>query len=165
MKHLLKIFLLLVTTFVLISCNTKEAYKPLQGQWIKGTDQEKMKTIESQFRGFDKAMVEVGYRYQELYWAGQDENWDYANYQLNKINKAIKLGLIRRPKRAASAENFLNYVIPEVKKSITAKNKETFNKNFEMMRTNCTSCHMAERKPSFTVQIPTDRQSPIRKEK
>ena len=80
-----------------------------------------------------------------------------------KINKAIKLGLQRRPKRATSAENFLNYVIPEVKKAIQKKDKKLFNENFKMMRTNCTSCHMAERVPTFTVQIPTDRQSPIRK--
>ncbi|WP_299158375.1 hypothetical protein [uncultured Tenacibaculum sp.] len=164
MKHLLKFLRLITTIFVLTSCNSKDTYKPIQGKWIKGTEQEKLQTIESQFRGFDKTMVEVGYRYQELYWAGQDENWDYANYQLQKINKAIKLGLQRRPKRAVSAENFLNYVIPEVKKSIKAKNKVDFDNNFKMMRTNCSSCHMAERVPSFTVQIPTDRQSPIRKE-
>ena len=164
MKHLLKLLLLITTLFVLTSCKSKDTYKPIQGKWIKGTEQEKLHTIESQIRGFDKTMVEVGYRYQELYWAGQDENWEYASYQLQKINKAIKLGLQRRPKRAASAENFLTYVIPEVNKSIKAKNKVDFDKNFKMMRTNCTSCHMAERVPSFTVQIPTDRQSPIRKE-
>jgi len=50
-----------------------------------GTEQEKINTIEKQFRGFDNAMVETGYRYQELYWAGQDENWEYADYQLEKI--------------------------------------------------------------------------------
>lgn len=163
MKHLLKFSLLIGMLLSLSSCNSKEKYQPVQGKWIKGTEQEQLKTIESQFRGFDKTMVEVGYRYQELYWAGEDENWDYASYQLQKINKTIKLGLQRRPKRAASADNFLNYVIPEVRKSIKAKNKVDFDKNFKMMRTNCTSCHMAERVPSFTVQIPTDRQSPIRK--
>lgn len=38
-------------------------------------------------------MVEKGYRDQELYWAGQDENWDYADYQIEKIRKAIENGL------------------------------------------------------------------------
>ncbi len=52
-------------------------------------------------------MVETGYRYQELYWEGQDQNWDYAGYHLNKIKIAIENGLERRPKRAKSTENFL----------------------------------------------------------
>lgn len=163
MKFIIKTTIL-ISLYFLTSCNKKEAYQPVQGQWIKGTEKEKLNTIETQFRGFDKAMVEVGYRYQELYWAGQDENWEYANYQLQKINKAIKLGLQRRPRRTASAENFLTYVIPEVKKSIQQKDAKLFNENFKMMRTNCTACHAAEKIPSFTVRIPTDRQSPIGKE-
>lgn len=158
-----KFSIIVMLLLCITSCNNKETYKPAEGQWIKGSEQEKMKTIENQFRGFDKTMVEVGYRYQELYWAGQDENWEYADYQLKKIKQAIKLGLQRRPKRAASAENFLGYVIPEVRKSIKEKNKEIFNENFKMMRTNCISCHAAEKLPSFTVRIPTDRQSPIGK--
>lgn len=159
----MKQFYLLISILFLLSCNNKTEYVPAQGQWIKGNEQEKLKTIENQFRGFDKTMVEVGYRYQELYWAGQDENWEYANYQLQKINKSIKQGLQRRPKRANSAEYFLSYVIPEVNKSINAKDKGLFDKNFNLMRINCTNCHAKEKVPSFIVGIPKFRQSPIEK--
>ncbi len=147
---------------VLLACKQQVSYQPVQGKWIQGSAKEKLKTIESQFRGFDKTMVEVGYRYQELYWAGQDENWEYANYQLSKIKKAIVLGLQRRPKRRTSAENFLNYVVPEVKKAVKKGDKQLFMSNFQMLRINCNNCHQAERVPTFTVQIPTRRVSPIR---
>ena len=152
------IFVILLTVF---SCN--ENPKSAQGNWIKGTEQEKINTIEKQFRGFDNAMVETGYRYQELYWAGQDENWEYADYQLEKIKTAIENGLERRPKRAKSAEHFLNYVLPEMQKSISSKDTVIFNKGFKMLTTNCISCHAMEKVPFFTVKTPTERQSPIRK--
>lgn len=155
------IFTCILILSILVSCTTQTEYVPIEGKWIKGTQAEQLKTIENQFRGFDKTMVEVGYRYQELYWSGQDENWEYANYQLQKIEKTIKLGLQRRPKRAQSATHFLEYVIPEVNKAIQAQDKQLFETNFKMMRTNCTNCHMAERVPTFTVRIPTHRQSPI----
>lgn len=155
------IYKLILSTVFITSCTTKTEYIPIEGKWIKGTQTEQLKTIEDQFRGFDKTMVEVDYRYQELYWSGQDENWEYANYQLKKIEKTIKLGLQRRPKRAQSATHFLEYVIPEVNKAIQTENKQLFNTNFEMMRTNCTNCHISERVPTFTVRIPTHRQSPI----
>lgn len=155
-----KTYLLLIL-ISLFSCNQKQ--KTAQGDWIKGTETEQIKTIEKQFRGFDNAMVETGYRYQELYWAGQDQNWEYADYQLEKIKIAIENGLERRPKRAKSAEHFLSYTLPEMKKSIESKDKMIFNKNFQTMTINCNSCHAIEKVPFFNVQVPTERQSPIRK--
>ncbi|ASS49485.1 MAG: hypothetical protein A3D31_02795 [Candidatus Fluviicola riflensis] len=154
---------ILILTLGLFACNQQTEKETVQGDWIKGTESEKIKTIEKQFRGFDNAMVETGYRYQELYWAGQDQNWEYADYQLEKIKITIENGLERRPKRAKSAEHFLSYVLPEMKKSLEKKDTEIFNKNFQTMTINCNSCHAMEKVPFFNVQIPTERQSPIRK--
>ena len=156
-----KFLILLVSVAELFACNNKTDNS--QGVWIKGTEQEKIKTIEKQFRGFDNAMVETGYRYQELYWAGQDENWEYADYQLEKIKIAIENGLQCRPKRANSAEHFMNYVLPEMQKSIQSKDTIIFNKSFQTLTVNCNSCHAMEQVPFFNVQIPTERQSPIKK--
>jgi hypothetical protein len=156
-----RVLIILVSVAAFIACKNK-SNNP-QGEWITGTEQEKIKTIEKQFRGFDHAMVETGYRYQELYWAGQDENWEYADYQLEKIKIAIENGLERRPKRAKSAAHFLNHVLPEMKKSVQSKDTVIFNKGFRALTTNCNSCHTMEKVPFFIVQIPTVRQSPIRK--
>lgn len=155
--------IILILTLGLFSCNQKTDKETAQGDWIKGTETEQIKTIEKQFRGFDNAMVETGYRYQELYWAGQDQNWEYADYQIEKIKIAIENGLEHRPKRAKSAEHFLTYVLPEMKKSIESKDTVNFNKNFQIMTINCNSCHAMEKVPFFNVQIPIERQSPIRK--
>jgi hypothetical protein len=154
---------ILMLLFGLFACNQHTEKETAQGDWIKGTETEQIKTIEKQFRGFDNAMVETGYRYQELYWAGQDQNWEYANYQIEKIKIAIENGLERRPKRAKSAGHFLNYVLPEMKKNIESKDTVIFNKGFQTLTINCNSCHAMEKVPFFTVKIPIDRQSPIRK--
>ena len=56
---------------------------PDEAKWlVQGSSDERFVKIASQLRGFDVAMVETGYRYGELYWAGRDENYDYARYQL-----------------------------------------------------------------------------------
>ncbi|APD06763.1 hypothetical protein UJ101_01244 [Flavobacteriaceae bacterium UJ101] len=134
---------------------------PVQGEWIKGTEAKKLQTIEKQFRGFDMAMVETGYRYQELYWAGQDENWEYAAYQVEKIKKAIENGLERRPKRAQSAQHFLQQVLPGMKVVINQRNKAGFEQEFDKITVNCNQCHTMEKVPFFKVQKPTQRISPI----
>lgn len=157
----MKCFSLLIGVVFFSSCNQKT--ETAQGKWIVGTEQQKLVKIENQFRGFDNAMVETGYRYQELYWAGQDGNWEYAEYQLEKIQKAIENGLERRPKRAKSAEHFLTSILPEMKKSLEKKDSVVFNKNFQNLTVNCNNCHTMEKVSYFSVKKPTDRQSPIRK--
>lgn len=159
----MKIAIYIITLLLCFGCNQQTEPSNSQGDWIKGTEAEQIKTIEKQFRGFDNAMVETGYRYQELYWAGQDENWEYADYQLEKIKIAIENGLERRPKRAKSAEHFLTFVLPEMKKSLEKKDTAIFNKGFQTLTINCNSCHAMEKVPFFSVQIPTERQSPIKK--
>lgn len=162
-RQKMKQIFILIVSLGLFACNQQTEKETTQGNWIRGTETEQIKTIEKQFRGFDNAMVETGYRYQELYWAGQDQNWEYADYQLEKIKIAIVNGLERRPKRAKSAEHFLNYVLPEMKKSVESKDTAVFNEGFQTLTINCNSCHAMEKVPFFSVQIPTDRQSPIKK--
>jgi len=147
--------IILILTFGLFACNHQSEKKTAQGDWIKGTEAEQIKTVEKQFRSFDNSMVETDYRYQDLYWAGQDQNWQYDEYQLEKIKIAIENGLERRPKRAKSTENFLTYVLPEMKKTLEIKVTVIFNKNFQTMTINCISCHAMEKVPFFSVQIPT----------
>ena len=148
--------------FILFLTACKNNKQEAQGEWIKGTEKEKIKTIENQFRGFDNAMVETGYRYQELYWAGQDENWEYATYQLDKIKTAIDNGLQRRPKRAASAQSFLNTAIPAMKESINKKDTAAFNRDFIIFQSACQSCHIAEKVAFIQQKIPDKRLSPIK---
>lgn len=156
--NLRKLYLLLLLP-ILYSCQDKAKY--VQGDWIKGSEQEKMETIEFHFRGFDLAMVETGYRYQELYWAGMDGNWEYAQYQLEKITLAIENGLEKRPLRAPSAKHFMENALPEMKQKVAQKDTAVFRSAFQNFTVQCNACHIKENVPHFNVRIPTMNLSPI----
>jgi hypothetical protein len=160
MKHIL----IIILAFGLVACKQKPDKENAQGTWLTGSEEEMIMTIENQFGGFDPAMVETGYRYQELYWAGQDENWEYAAHQVEHIQLALENGLQRRPERAKSAEHFLNDVLPGMENAVTGKSMEEFNRNFNLLTTACNSCHTLEEVPFFNVMTPTQRQSVIRKQ-
>ena len=115
-----------------------------EGGWLAGTTDEKFGTVAKQLRGFDMAMVETGYRYNELYWAAQDSNWGYAEYQALKIRTAIENGLERRPKRAKSAETFLTIVLPAVLDAIKQRNAPLLREQMGPLRSTCNSCHKDE---------------------
>lgn len=112
--------------------------------WLKGSADEKFAQIERHLRGLDVTMAEIGYRYGELLLGGRTRNWEYAQYQTEKIDFALRLAIERRPKRAKSSEAFLNESLPEVMKAIKAKNGEQLEAALEKLHTGCVQCHKAE---------------------
>jgi hypothetical protein len=107
-------------------------------------------------------MFEIGYRFTELYFAGQDGNWDYAKYHAEKIDLALRLALERRPKRDPSSQPFLNEALPDVMKAIAGQDRAAFTQAMERLRTSCMKCHTDEQVPHFTVEFPEHRLAPIR---
>jgi hypothetical protein len=107
-------------------------------------------------------MVEIGYRYEELYWAGVDSNWDYADYQITKVKLSLENALERRPKRRASAEELFLPLLDELERAAATRERAAFEEAFHVLTTGCNSCHVAEGVESFHVEPPSVRQSPIR---
>ena len=135
---------------------------PENATWIQGDSSARWTTVARHLRGLDVAMVEIGYRYQELYWAGEDSNWEYADYQLKKINLALENALERRPKRRASSQALFLPSSKELEQAIALKERPRFDKGFSAMTAACNVCHVAENIASFHVVPPTHRQSSIR---
>lgn len=164
MNLIFKLSIACLSAMLLPGCSGNENSKPAGPEgWLQGTSEEKFNTVASQLRGFDMAMVETGYRYQELYWAGIDQNWEYAEYQVEKIKLAIESGLERRPKRVESAEHFLKEALPAMGEVLKKRDSTAFLEGLQMLTVNCNACHAKEKVPFFNVQFPLDRQSPIRK--
>jgi len=151
---------LVVCACAIISACRHDA--PEKNTWIRGESSERWTTVGRHLRGLDVAMVEIGYRYQELYWAGVDSNWEYAGYQVKKIDLALENALERRPKRRTSADNLFVPAMDEVEQAIALRERAAFGEAFEEMSAACNSCHAAEGVASFYVAAPTDRTSSIR---
>jgi hypothetical protein len=125
-----------------------------EGGWLAGTVDQKFETVAKQLRGFDMAMAETGYRYNELYWAAQDDNWGYADYQVKKIRTAVENGLQRRPKRAPSAETFLKVMLPAIEEAITRRDSALLRERIGALRSTCNACHQAEKVEFVHVGVP-----------
>ncbi|PSL06262.1 hypothetical protein [Cecembia rubra] len=160
-KASLFIFLIYLT----ISCQTPTEEKStavgLDG-WLEGTTEEKLEEVAHQLGGFSRTMVEVGYRYSELYWAGMDENWGYADHQIEHIIEALEDGLKRRPARTASSEEFMKETLPYMEELVKKEDKEEFLKGFQMLTSACNACHAKEGESYVVIQIPLNRTSPVR---
>lgn len=150
--------LILMITLIIAGCSRPDsAAVPVasgDGGWLAGTVDERFDTVARQLRGFDVAMVETGYRYTELYWAIQDGNWGYADYQVKKIRTAVEHGLERRPKRAASAETFLTLVIPALEEAIAQQDDALAQDRLITLRSTCNTCHEHEQVEFVHIGVP-----------
>ena len=153
-------FFMLLSFFLFSACAHRGDNVSLR--WLTGTTNEKFHDVERHLGGFGAAMWEVGYRYTALYWAGEDENWLYADYQLDKLVGAINLAMERRVGRAASARIFLDESVPHMQEGIESENKETFRQKFALFRAGCNACHAREELGFIRVAEPGVRFSPVR---
>jgi hypothetical protein len=119
--------------------------KPKETPWLTGTADEKFARIEKHLRGLDVAMAEIGYRYGELLIAAGERNWEYTQYQAEKIDLALRLAIERRPKREKSARPFLNEDLPRVLDAVKKKDSASLDKAMARFHDGCVECHKSEK--------------------
>lgn len=149
-----KLFITLFSMGLLISCSQQGETEINYGSWLKGDQQHFVEEIEEQFGGFSAAMTEVAYRYEELYWAGMDGNWAYADYQLEHIEEAIEAGVTRRPDRGLNAGLFLKSDQQKMQRIIDEKDMDGFQSAFNAYRQACIACHEREDVSFIPVNLP-----------
>lgn len=129
------------------------------GQWLVGKPADRTEQMERHFRGLDVAMVEIAYRYDQLHRAGAESNWPYAQYQIEKIELALSLAVERRPKREASARQFLDETVPFMKQAIRqasmSHDRDAYQAALQRLRSDCIMCHVKEKVPYMPVEVGT----------
>jgi len=156
--------IILILTAILISGISANNYST-KSNWLLETNstQDKFKKIQKQLRGFDLAMVEVGYRFNSFYFAIKDKNYPLANYQWDKIKKAIKNGVERRPKRANNSRGiFLDTQYKSMKKALNKKDDKLIWQEYNNTKASCNVCHKLEKVPFIKVIDPKYRWQPIK---
>jgi cytochrome c553 len=151
--------MMLVIAFSACQTQTEQTFET---EWAGEDLQEIISNLESQHGGFDITMIQTSYRYNEIYWAGQDENWGYADYQLHEMLEGLKDGFVRRPEREASSAQFVDQAAPRLLQAIEAGDKTQFLESFNRFASACNTCHTMEEMPFIQVIIPEVRTSLIK---
>ena len=116
-------------------------------------DDERFKLVQTQLRGFDQPMWEVGERYRRMYEALERENYDLAIYHWKKIGTSIRNGIAKRPARIGNAKAFfLDEHFDEVLASLEARTLASAWEAFARAKTVCMSCHVAEKVGYMNMQ-------------
>lgn len=109
-------------------------------------DQTRFRLLQNQASGFHVSMLAVGQRYQALYDALGDGNFQLAAYQWEKIRELIQTGYTRRPRRQPNADaEFVGKVYDPVLAAFRSADTARAWSGFATARAACMACHEAER--------------------
>jgi hydroxymethylglutaryl-CoA reductase len=150
MKFLFFSLLLLI----LAACNQpKDNIKQLQVQ-IDSLQ----KTLDNSYTpGFGEFMSSIQMHHAKLWFAGANNNWKLADFQVHKIQgylQAIQQFNTDRPE--AKAINMLNPAIDSVSNAIKQQNQPLFKSSFILLTNTCNNCHRATQYEFNVITIPAN---------
>lgn len=131
------------------------------GDWLKGTSDQKFKTLAEIQPGLGTVMVEYGNRYTNMYHAAKGGNWGLAGYQLKEAREIQEVGETTRPGRAAALKAFEKAYLEPLEKAIEAKDFEKFKTAFKAGIEGCNGCHASQGFPFIKYQLPSRSASPL----
>ncbi len=111
--------------------------------WRKAASAEKkMANIVKTLPGASTLMLQMGMRYQNLYWAAKQGKWQFAEYQAEEMEDLLHTLQITRPGRASTAQVFLDSMYPRILEATASKDWSRFKDAFHDLHNACMQCHV-----------------------
>ncbi len=121
--------------------------EPPSRRWLLDArdDEERFRRLQVYAGGTDQQMWQMGYRYEQVYQAIADENWELATYHWGKLRSVFNVALMKRPNRTPNAEAlFLDEDWQPLASALAAGDTEAAHETFFQGRQACLDCHVAE---------------------
>lgn len=123
-----------------------------------------VETIKGKLPDQAHAMQDVGYHFTNLWFAGQHEHWDLANFYWletrSHMRWAVRIIPIRKDNAGKEVdlphilEAVENSPLKQLQEAIVAKDKAAFDAAYRFTIEGCYSCHKAADKPFLRPRIP-----------
>ena len=139
-----------------IAPRSPRAYKDLEKQtrppsnnWLldANDDTERFRRLQVAAGGTDIPMWEIAHRYEELYVAIQNNNWEMGVYHWEKLRDRMNTAAMKRPARTQNIEGMFleSGVWSAMHDALTSRDPARMRTQFQAVRQACIACHIAER--------------------
>lgn len=129
--------------------------------WLKGSVDDKLKTLADLQPGLGTVMIEYSGRYTNMYYAAKGGNWGLADYMLKEMREIQEVGETTRPGRAASLKAFESSYLDPLEKAIKAKDFKALRTAFNAGVKGCNGCHASNGFPFIKYELPKAPPSPL----
>jgi hypothetical protein len=116
---------------------------------------------ESYEPGLGEFMIATQLRHAKLWFAGKQNNWDLAAYEIDEIKEGLEDAARLHPTFdgvpvAEMIKTIIDPRIEELEKAVRAKSSAKFMVAFDKLTSGCNNCHAGANKPFIRIQRPTE---------
>lgn len=150
MKRLLPIYF--IALFLLAACNQKEATKK------SDADIEiQIQDLKDKYRpGFGEYMIGIQLHHSKLWFAGINNNWKLADYEIGEIKESFQsIKEVETDRPEVKDVGMIAPALDSLSSAITNKDEKSFRKNFEILTATCNNCHTNNKFEFNVIVTPT----------
>jgi hypothetical protein len=116
---------------------------------------------ESYEPGLGEFMIATQLRHAKLWFAGKQNNWGLAAYEIDEIKEGLEDAARLHPTFdgvpvAEMIKTIIDPRIEELEKAVRAKSSVKFMVAFDKLTSGCNNCHAGANKPFIRIQRPTE---------
>jgi hypothetical protein len=137
----MKTLVILISALVLVSCTqSNEKISQLQNQ----IDSLQKRLTETYKPGFGEFMTYVQSHHAKLWFAGQNENWKLADFEIHEIMEAVEnVKKFATDRKESKLIGMITPALDTVNLAIQQKNLLFFRKSYNSLTNTCNLCHRA----------------------
>ncbi len=105
--------------------------------------------------GFGEFMSGIQAHHAKLWFAGKNENWKLADFEVHEIMDAIEdIQKFQTERKESKMIGMINPALDSINNAIQQKNPALFNRSYILLTSNCNNCHRATNFEFNVVKIP-----------
>jgi hypothetical protein len=141
-------YLLFVPLLLLVSCNDSNKLH-------EQVDNLKAKSLNIYKPGFGEFMTYIQIHHAKLWFAGKNQNWELAKFELDEITETIEaIKKYEKEREEIKVLPILNPVMDSVRIAINKKDLKSFTQSFANLTKTCNACHQSVKFGFNIVKIP-----------
>jgi len=147
MRSLFSIFILAS----LIACNQQADNSKLQSR----IDSLEKKLATTYKPGFGEFMSSIQVHHAKLWFAGKEQNWELADFEMHEIGEAIDdIKAFQTEREESKKVTMLKPALDAVNDAIQKKDPALFNSSYLLLTNTCNNCHKAVNFGFNIVKVP-----------
>lgn len=150
----MKYIVVIASLFMLAACNQQaDNNQQLQTQ----IDSLQYKLDNSYKPGFGDFMSGIQVHHAKLWFAGTNNNWKLADFEIHEILEALDdIQKFNTERPEAKAIGMINPAIDSISNAIKQQNQQLFKSSYTLLTSSCNNCHRATEHEFNVITIPTN---------
>lgn len=148
----MKKILFAIFSLALFACNQQTDNTELLQERINKLEHKLADTYKP---GLGDFMSRIQTQHAKLWFAGQNENWALANFEIHEIEETLEdIEKYQAGRKEMEMIQMLDAPLDSIEKAIEQKNSEAFKRNFITLTNTCNTCHIAVDFGFNVIKIP-----------